>query len=528
MEHKYFIEYNGVQEEVFPTNPSVKIKGERKDYKVREKISSDIVLTTNRGYEFIKALEEDNPSLTLIVKRKESGVWIERIRSLFYPKDCDYDTCQVIIHCAELDLYNKILLHLEDKYNILSIAPLEQYVYTDICQTGFKYRTEIFEHTFQVGELLTDSGLPSYGIFHPEYPHPFPARSHYKLYESQPDNTNQTWQIQKIYAKFLNNTTWTSIPPFHVNNSQVTCYFNVTWYTCFTITFDLNGISNPPPDINGIAWKETEVRQISEHVYRIWEMRPHQVYDGTSTPHIHYSGNLYHEEIGFRAFPIAINGISSSSITTNINFNYIWRSLKDILNNFVGYIDNALTVESNLLFSDTNPITGNENLYYKSWTGEISREIYVAAKSDIKNYTATEQSTIQLYTLKKLLDNIFIMYNGGWYISGNVLRIEHIESLNNNNIYPINTNNTEIIDISSEVGVKNHNKYTYDKSLYYHMYVMEMNEVQGLDYKGVDIVMNASFASDKQIVKTDILDALSCDIANIVTSSSLSNIQFLL
>ena len=213
------------------------------------------------------------------------------------------------------------------------------------------------------------------------------------------------------------------------------------------------------------------------------------------------------------------------------NKNNYFRPLKPVLDYFLQTIGTGLTVSSQLLFSNTNPLTGNSNdprynerndcYYYKTVnvSPSLYRTICIAALSDIKQVPqSTECAWKQLISLKDLLDAIKIMFNADWSISGDKLIIENCEYFNNGFKYPLQSTLNSSIDLSDQEKNKYKNKYTYDKSNLCHMETISMPYCDSIDFIGVDIVYNASFNADKQIVKTSTINNITSDLSSIYTS----------
>jgi hypothetical protein len=542
MLHKFFIDNNGTQTEIFPSNSPIKISGERKDYQNREKVSSDVIVSGDKGYNYLKTLEVSNPSLILIMKRQINGLWVERIRSAFYPRDCDWDTdkCSVSIKCVELDAYSNLLLNWETQRNVLSVYPLQQKVNIEVVQPQFKYFTETINHVFAAGTLrqgLNNDGSLSDYIYHPIWPdNSTILYLIQQVYESNPNLNHNVWQIKDIFIQL------SSTPPFgsnHFNNTSVNSTITVTWFSCYTLTFDLDGAVNPPDTINGFSYIDVNiVSNINGHVFRQWQIKPYEAYQGSLTPFISY--NCYYN--GLTLYYNTLNGYANIIGTANTTYQttqYIWRDLGFVLQDFIDlcmggtYVNGqmvgggVLNLKSQLMYSevpgvDINPVTGTKNLIRTfDPTNDIKRAVFIAAKSDLilsGNQFPTERATMQLFSLKRLLEGICFMFNAGWCVSGNNLLFEHITCLDNNNIYPSNNNTTTIKDISQEVGVKLHNQYNYDNSGYYHTNRLTMIETFGIDAIGVDMVMDASFNSPKQVLKIDTIDSITSDLANILNN----------
>jgi len=511
MNYKYFIENNNILKEVFPSNSNIKIKGERKDYKIREKISSEIILNYGKGYEYLKDLENSNPFLILIIKIKNNGIFTERIRSGFFPQDCewDLDKCEVSIKCTEFDAYNEILLNWEKDINILSIKPLQNQVYTKIYNRDFITGTTTYVANYSAGQLVQ---VNIGGVV-------------WISYNNGTNSPSITGDVNMQYmfpgynmlfsmdAQINNPIVWELVGGYQKNSNAVSITFTVVKFSSMTITYDLGTDIVTPPPIGGYSWTQVSVHAIGNSKYRIWRMHPDRAYTGV---YEHYS--IPHTLLN-------LNGTLSTQVIfteDEVLYNQFWRRLDTVIEKYLNLLSTTgMTFKSDLLFNNTNPLNPNSpnEYFHYELSGLRERYIYLAAMSDVISPNATEKATIQLYNFKTLITNLSIMFHADWIISNNTFIFEHKSFFENNYSYGIN--NTEIVDISNNLDVKHNNKYTYDKGdNLYHMYKIQMYNAFGLDFTGQNIIIDANFSTDKQILKVDTLTSLTGDLSYIFNNNT--------
>jgi len=519
MKHKYYIEYNGSQTEVFPINSCYKIKGNKEGWRFRENIADKIELTNGNGYEYIKNLENLNPELLFIIKRQVESNWAERVRGYFYPTDCEFDTdnCIVRISCQPFDIYNKILNTGDTKVNLLARSTLGHSVNANILDTDFEYRLDTVTYTYPINKLLIFGGinvLPEF-IFSQEYN--YGTSWHWEFLNNGQEavhNPNSPiekgWQIRKV--------TITPIAPF-----DPSCYANgknvvpiqvnavILYYRQVTLTFNINGVPVPP---NSSNWLEVD------HI--------NQVYGSTLTKWGRYpylDGTVYNftQRTSAWLYP---NLIVESPEPLNINFIYgdYWRSLTKIMQQILVSNGTGLTFESQLILSNNNPLINAPNDYYGRYntiTTDTRREIYFASISDVRAVPqATERAWKQFITFNEIMGLLKILFNGDWYISDNKLIFESVEYYRNGLKYPIESTLQNTNNLSALKENKYKNKYKYNKSVLCHFENIALANSDSLDFIGVDIVYNAKFNSDKQVVKHQDAGNFTTDLANVYINSN--------
>ena len=493
MNTKYFIDYNNVIEKIFPSNSQHKIKGTIEEWRIRENCDTDIILNSDKGYNFIKALESSNPKLILIVKKLITGLWIERVKGYFYPKDCkfDDDKTDVIIKCQTLDDYNSLLLRQDEKINILEAPIINFDITLKLGLNTFEFITETVSGQYAVGSLHKNNITPSFftiGL----------GATNLSMYSSWVIGSSgsypnlpgtQGYQIYKIQEQIFDSNLITWNPTTHINTSTPDADAFVTWFREIRLTLNVGGIATQP---SGLGWIDAGIITYGNSDYTKWVRKP--IDSGI--------GYFQYDNVGAVTIGIGTyNPIIRDTVDQEITYNRFWRNMESVFNLMLSKLGTGLTFKSDLILSNTNPLDSSDNLYYHLDPNDLQyqRCICIAQKSDVIAINATERATLGEISIRDLLNDYSEMFNASWTIDGNFLRFENVKFFNNGLNYsavPFN-----VIDIRGETKNRKKNKYSYSRENNYHREVFTFNESSNIDFKGADIKYNDFFNSDKEIVK---------------------------
>ena len=172
----------------------------------------------------------------------------------------------------------------------------------------------------------------------------------------------------------------------------------------------------------------------------------------------------------------------------DINFNN-GRLLTEVINFGLNKICPELDLQSQFLYNQTNPVTGNNP--------SSTTELQLHSLSDIKDPAATEQATVEEVTLKDLLESyISSKLNCFWRVDEGTRRliIEHYNDLNNQGVL-------DLTAIQSGEYTRLRNEYEYDLTD-----IPRAEEFPSLDFSidftGVDINYNNDVASGVKAYNT--------------------------
>jgi hypothetical protein len=102
------------------------------------------------------------------------------------------------------------------------------------------------------------------------------------------------------------------------------------------------------------------------------------------------------------------------------------RKLTNAIDYMLGEICPPLTLQSDLLQNNINPVTGQ--------TPNNVQDLYIFQKSDITNPTATEVATDGSISIRDLMTDLALMFNAFWYVDDatNKLIFEHVTGILSN------------------------------------------------------------------------------------------------
>lgn len=515
MTARYFIDYSGGSVQVYPST-GFKIKGYRDGYRYREKLDGAITLSVRNGYDELLAIQGSNDYCTLRLEVKRSGVYTERVRGYFYPKECRWNEseCKVEVRCAELDTYNSILLNQDKKVNIRGVGLIDDTVRAYITSNAFENIEYDIAHTYPVNTFeRTLSG----GCWRWVFP---PIDNTTQGYLSaQPNNpTYQGYQCNgvEITVAGYGAITWDAITGY--NDVPVPAQVKVKFIRQVQYTFD-----NAAP--SGQDWTNVSSQQLNGATVYKWCRQPRYI----GVPFTQY--NYYGQQT---CFPIPLKYGNDSTGTTTVDYGHYWYDLKGGLQRIIDELagSNTYTIVSDLLFSDTDPITGGPNDYYRNFAGQPQgrRAIYITSKSNVILVTPTEVASRVELSWKEVTDMIRETFNADWYIDGNTIRIEHISYFEGGFAYPSQGGYTgAVVDLRGNVGARNRNQYEFDNQKYCHREEWNVADASGLDFQSADILYTAKFNSDKEVSISHDLTQFATDLANIANDpTSIDNAGFCL
>jgi len=400
---------------------------------------------TGAVYDYILANGDAEKILFSIEEYSSEGTFIV-YEGYFTNRNCVFnpDKKSVKIKLKHDSFYNCLLDNYDKTFNILGASTIVNSVWkNDLNFYEFKVVTSLGQDTF-FNCNLGCGGSPN-GAFHPNY-YVF-VRDTRTTYcqggEPQAPAGTAPHQYDLLFDNCQSNNTakFYRCPPNPLYQ-QIPC-------TSFGYTFcTLPCTSTPPP-----------VTAANEDWYL---MATYIDYTGTPT---------------LRSFWIDRNVFQTFTETDFDN----GRLLTEVINLGLNKICPELDLQSQFLYNETNPVTGNNP--------SSTTDLQLHSLSDIKDPTATEEATLEEVTLKELLESyISSKLNCFWRVDEGTRRliIEHYNDLNNQGVL-------DLTAIQSGEYTRLRNEYEYDLTD-----IPRAEEFPSLDFSidftGVDINYNNDVA----------------------------------
>ncbi len=355
-----------------------------------------------------------------------SPSWEQRWYGYFSVMDCtfDDDSCELSFTPTVWDGYEAVIAKMDDEINLYD-CDARSAVTIDFLDVTLEYVvcTEILddvnEHSsggcWYIDDINTTTNEPLVW-----------AREIYGG-NGALINMAQGWQIyeQLMRRVFI-------FPPGEFRYNTSTTFFREYAY---------NDSATTPPA--GSGWINVGTESVGGQTKYKWVRKP---YGGI---YVNYTITGCNASFGD---PIRFN-IDLSGASTTYTFSN-GRELYGCLDFIVDYIGGGDYVFGSDFFG-ANP---NAVLWDNEQTAKTLRWLQVHQASDIKNPTATEEATNFKTTPRRFISDICNMFNLGWFIDNNLIRLEHVS-------HPLlngNTTTTDLRQIDNGKWIYRSNKYSFD------------------------------------------------------------------
>jgi hypothetical protein len=462
-----------------PIYSSLSIDKKSQDYHTVTTISGELTFY-NKGavndYDFIKKCEAVSISNKITVELyvddelKQTG--------FFYPYQCDFndDRCTATVSINVDDKYTCLSNFLGREFNILDevdawgdylIMPsvnlythtVDQEMVID-CQnypSGLRPR-EIYGSSANTGLPFSTNQYATWNTF--GYYLPFQSIAHLPLPTivttdggcpyciTTPLNTTDHCNILSL-ARVIKSE-YRLMEYIGLNTGLVDIYnakVKTTWAWEYTITENNKTTYAQVLPTTGDGWVDYKQYYYKNILCTLWIRTPY------------YNNQTYHYRNTFRSSTFFVYELINPYVD-GLTTETIWRGrgLTDTLEMFLEKSGCGLTLKSDFLLSNINPVTGLNNKL---------THLQLNNCSDIKDPQSSEPATILNMSFGQILDGLTNLFNCYWFIDGDDFRIEHLSYFENG--YSYLTSTQQIYDLTRAVErttgkpeLISTNKYSYN------------------------------------------------------------------
>lgn len=448
---------------VTPVYSSLSIDKRIQDYHTVTAISGELTFYNKgavRDYDFIKDCEANSISAKITIEIYVDDELNET--GFFYPYQCDYndDRCTASVGLNISDEYTCLNNFMGKDFNILDevdawgdylITPVtqlftytvEEKMYVDVMQAptwtpyvsyaGVPYSLNPYQQPSTFGFYSSDSviakaALPGMVTINGGCPYcvaaPLNTTDHYNvLYASRFIKSEYDYiSAAASYQRIDNNGNVFTVDVWHMN-------VKTTWAWEYTITENDKTTLLQILPTTGDGWIDYKQYYFHGILCTLWVRIPY------------YADQTYVYRNTFKSqnkFIYELINPYTNSVDTAI----IWRGrgLTDAIKMFLTKSGCGLTLKSEFLLSDVNPVTGvNNHLQF----------LQLNNCSDIKDPQSSEPATILNMNFGELLDALKNLFNCYWFVDGEYFRIEHLSYFENG--YSYTTNNQPTYDLTTNV-----------------------------------------------------------------------------
>ena len=454
---------------VTPVYSSLSIDKKMQEYHTVTAISGELTFYNKgavRDYDFIKDCESNSISTKITIEiyvddeLKETG--------FFYPYQCDYnnDRCTASVSINVSDSYSCLNNFMGKDFNILDevdawgdylITPsvsLRTYsvtndMYLDCLQYQSGFRPREGTTGASIGLPISANAAAQWTTF--GFYLPFTSIAQGGLEDMvqldggcpmctvTPLNTPDPCNIMSL-ARVVKSEYWihelAMTYSYTVGNggSQIPIYVHratvkTTWAWEYTITENnKTTLAQVLPTV-GDGWVDFKQYYYKGTLCTLWIRIPY------------YNSQYYNYRNTFKSSTYFVYDLINPYID-GIDTETIWRGrgVTDVLKMFLAKSGCGLTLKSDFLLSDINPVTGvNNHLQF----------LQLNNCSDIKDPQSSEPATILNMNFGELLDALKNLFNCYWFVDGEYFRIEHLSYFENG--YSYTTNNQPTYDLTTNV-----------------------------------------------------------------------------
>lgn len=515
---KFYV-INGTQKTLVNPGGDWKIKPTREENSIgfRFKFSGSIVLT-DKDFDVIRAVEltDKFKKLYLEIWREVDGFYQKFWYGYFTPFTCQWNLqdSRVEFTPTVIDDYTNLIEGFEVEKNILEIDPADSF-------SGFVVGdTEILTFTQDIDLTAPPSGnyavsysppdIPYIGFYNGATQNNREYQHNGMFWEPYVLNVYTTTQMQAEAPAFYHKPNY-AITPAQIGanltdiqdilNASFILYrmnyeplggsfYRVTMSLIrqIKITKDLNGVAQPPSTGTWIDVGATTIAGLAAHKYVRKVTEFNLLLNNTMQ-----FGLIERQDGSFTYH----RSPSAGSVYDS------GRWLTDAIQYFLD--DFALTLKSDFLQSDVNPVTGESK--------NPTKLLQILQKSDAKYPAATEPATIGNYKFSDLVSDLCVLFNLRWWVDGSYFRMEHVSNLPESND----------VDGTAYDGNRNARAYSYDADNIPRKQTLSfMDETDDIDFAGLPIEYSAENTSGRNKDNTLELRAsyISTDLAQMVLSPS--------
>lgn len=521
---KFYV-INGTKKTLVAPGGDWKIKPTREDNSIgfRFKFSGSIVLT-DKDFDVIRAVELTDKFKKLYIEiwREVDGFYRKFWYGYFTPFTCQWNlqNSRVEFTPVVIDDYTNLIEGFEIEKNILEVEPANSFAGFVIGDTEIlKFTEDIDVSSPPTGNYAVSFNAPNVAYIDAYNGSIITNRVHSwngVFWEPYANNVYVTTQISNAPA-FLHKPNYAitmaqvgDVVGIDILNAGFLLYrmdylplggsiYRVTMYLIrqIKITKDVNGSATEPTSGTWINVGTTTIAGLEAHKY----VR-------TISEFI----TILNEDQKFslREYPDG-SFIHTRTASSGSEFDS-GRWLTDVIQTYL--TDFGLTLKSDFLQSDINPVTGESE--------NPTKLLQILQKSDAKYPSATEPATIGMLKFSDLITDLCVLFNLRWWVDGSYFRIEHISTL------PA----TNDVDGTAYNGNYNARAYTYDpENIPKKLTLSFMDETDDIDFMGLPIEFEAENTSGRVKDNTSDLRAsyISTDLAQMVLNpSDVSNSGFAL
>ena len=464
---------------VTPVYSSLSIYKKSQDYHTVTTISGELTFY-NKGavkdYDFIKDCEAASISTRITIDLYVDDVLKET--GFFYPYQCDFndDRCTATVSLNIDDKYNCVKNFLGKEFNILEevdawgdylITPsvnlythtVEQEMVID-CQnypSGLRPR-EIYGSSANTGLPFSTNQYATWSTF--GYYLQFQSIAHLPLPTvvttdggcpycvATPLNTTDHCNILSL-ARVIRSE-YRLMEYIGLNTGLVDIYnakVKTTWAWEYTITENNKTTYAQVLPTTGDGWVDYKQYYYKGTLCTLWIRIPY------------YNNQTYHYRNTFRGSTYFIYELINPYVDS-LSTETIWRGrgLVDTIKMFLVKSGCGLTLKSDFLLNNINPVTGLNNRL---------THLQLNNCSDLKDPQSSEPATILNMTFGDLLNSMMNMFNCYWFIDGEDFRIEHLAFFENG--YSYTSSVQPMYDLTTNVDASTgkpeliaSNKYSYN------------------------------------------------------------------
>ena len=407
------------------------------------------VVFSGAAYEFIR-LHGDCQKIDFRIDETCTEGTFTALELYFTNRDCLFkpDLKQVEVTPRQDSLYQCILDNYDRKFNFLEVPNVVNTVYEN---------TALFEYAV---EIPPNPSSPTTKPFYGTYVQRFPSGSPFlgfSLYVRELKTTycqggepqaptGADWQILTDNCISSNTVTWWRKAP--VFESPLLLFSDFALTTCIL------PCTPPTPPVTGAN--------------EDW-----------------YLMTTYTLGAGINGFWVDYNAIKGADIDINNG-----RPLTDVINYGLNQHCSILDLQSQFLFNEVNPVTGNNP--------SSTEGIQMHSISDVKDPNASEPATVEETTLKEILEGyISSKLNCFWFVDENANRliVEHYNDLNNTATFDLTT-------IDGGKWTNNRNTYEWDNTDIPKAEEFPSQD-SSIDFTGVNINYDNPCATGNKAYNTD-------------------------
>lgn len=475
VKYKFYIPYFLSTREVFPLNgDGIKFRKQRHEkgsHRFVEKLSGDIIFINDKknnhmDFDFFYEIET-NPSLrceefTMHIHRScDNGNTYSLYKTTYFKlNDCewDLDRCTLTVKPELEDKYRCILKKYNEKFNLVLSGPL----------ITIKNDPQLYYEFFYCE-------IPPGPNFTPIPPDCFPSTP-----------SNDTWTYF-----YTDNEEPDPIGAPGVYEGTIVIYMRN-----IATTINIGGVSTPPTFGTGWVYLPGSDNGITS-----------QYVSPYTGPAGSFGMNIESQDCGDPpSFPFEFYGaikiidcvggkdwwyIADAGLNTDYTqFRTMQNAMEYIVNQACPGINEVVSD-----FFEWNPI-GDAPGYvagknYVTGDTNIVATMAIAQKSDVIDPAATNKATRGEISLKKLMDNLKVLFNVDWFIDDdNNFRVEHESFFNYTVAHNANTGANEKRNIAK-------NKYTYKRDMMPSIERFSMMEAGNIDFIGFPITYNSNCANQE-------------------------------